>query len=392
MSIITLLALECVSFAWTLSNGPCQESDVFLNVRDVALVVICLLNGGFRCSAFHPIFHSEYREWLRHTPWERSIRLPMGTLHPTWADVLVVFSLASFLWFDTRPFAVMQSTRFSGWWAVVAWMMGHTGISITACWLAGARRWSYASSTLLALSIRIYLELPVASLVLCTSAFLVANYGLYCSFESFPWEDPYKWLKRLKAGWMAQTQQANVIEDTSELDLGETSQIGWPFEVLSPHVTPDMTSKPERVFIATLVGLWINAVLHCLPDGIVPGAWLFFLMGGFGACTAWAVLFGRNHQSPMNGWGRFCTFRWIIFRYDRPFIFTILLIVTLVGLSAIFGVWLRLDHEVAIPLVATLVLWTTFILAPDPLEWQLTAPARIVPAKQNNRNYEELTG
>jgi hypothetical protein len=97
----------------------------------------------------------------------------------------------------------------------------------------------------------------------------------------------------------------------------------------------------------------------------------------------------QHHLPPISLWGRICTLRWIVPRYDQMFVSP--LTAFLVAILAPFGlVRMGLPLEIALPSALSLVLWVVLAMGPSLRHWRLTGAHRIVPFMLGKQQFIEL--
>src|SRR5262245_32056558 len=65
---------------------------------ELLIQVATIVYAFHRVLAFHPAINTEYRTWLRTTPWTNRYPLPVGPIHLVLQDVLVLAALAGLAW------------------------------------------------------------------------------------------------------------------------------------------------------------------------------------------------------------------------------------------------------------------------------------------------------
>lgn len=391
--LLGIAALEIIWFLVERVQGPGQASERLIYIRDH--VILCLVAGFaiFRVAAYHPLLRPEYREWLKITPWRRGMPLPLGPVHPTLADALIVGALAMLL-ADPRPLIGGPFVRPGPVAAVVVYFMVHAMAVSTVVWLTSPRSFAYASWFLLAGALQIKFWSPAAAVAGLAGGWLAALAGLHQSWSAFPWDETVDWGTRLKNRWLAmQNQKSGMIDDQSAPDRVAPSELGWPFSAMSPWVPPRRMGKPEKLLLAALFGWWMRAVMVQFPsEDLAIGAGMMVV--GYGTVILAMVrlgLNGGNHASPIGFWGRVLTFRWIIPKYDQVFVAPILILATAAAVGLSCKYLLNLVPATIFPITAVAALWCFLLIGPDPVRWKLTAPARLHAGRLNKRVYDELT-
>ena len=82
-------------------------------LRDKLVLLACLLYGGFRVVAFHPLFQPAYRQWLATTPWTSRQPLPLAPVHIVWQDVVVLIVAELLFWAVTFGWEISLASPFA---------------------------------------------------------------------------------------------------------------------------------------------------------------------------------------------------------------------------------------------------------------------------------------
>ncbi|MFT5094074.1 MAG: hypothetical protein ACKVII_16890 [Planctomycetales bacterium] len=389
----TLLGLiEVMWFSILYFFGPNGSLDTLLEIRDGLIAVALIAYGAFRVVAFHPLFLRDYSTWLERTPWQPGLPLPLGPVHLIWPDLLVAGGLALLLE-DPRELFDPDGARLSGLAGLLMFTLSHTMTITMAVWLSQPRRHAYAAAFLLALGVRLSVWSPIVGLSVLAAGVVMANLGLTRSWQQFPWVETSDWLARLKTGWKSsQMRRGQGFADDPAPDRVPPAELGWPFGVCSPFVSPQMISRREKMLLATLVGFWIHNSLAILPHGeseVMSG--MLLLYGSMFVVIRKLSVYVGNHAPPINLAGRLLTWRWIVPKYDAVVIgpLSVVVVPGIVGLAGHF--WLEIPLTILVPVTLTLMLWTASLAGPTPTEWKLTAPARITPGRLNRNQFEELS-
>lgn len=86
-----LLLLE----RWLRGQGFGEYDPHLASLRQVACSTGAAAFAIWRVGGFHPAVRTEYRSWLRTTPWQASQPLPAGSVRLTWFDALFVVALTA---------------------------------------------------------------------------------------------------------------------------------------------------------------------------------------------------------------------------------------------------------------------------------------------------------
>jgi hypothetical protein len=396
IAVVLLCVVEAIWFSVWLSirkiGAPADVLNAFVQIRDGLIAFLLVAYGVFRVVAFHPLFLRDYSTWLERTPWQPGLPLPLGPVRLAWPDLIVAGGLALLLE-DQRELLVPLDRRMSAVTGLLLFMQAHATMLAIAVWLSRPRGLAYAAAFLIALGARLSLWSPLAGVAALVAAIVTAHVGLNQSWSRFPWVETSDWLARLKTGWRTmQMQSGQGFADDPAPDRVPPTQLGWPFGICSPYVAPEMISTREKMLLAALLGFWIHALLAPVPPDVVHGiSWFILFCGGMVVLVSRLATIGDNHLPPINLAGRFFTLRWIVPRYDM-IVIPPLCMVVVPGIAAFVGHdWLEIRASVLVPAIVTLTMWTGCLVGPSSADWKLTAPARLVPGRQNKSQFEELS-
>ena len=98
--------------------GDAADPRLFHIPRDAVLVFAAGLFGVYRVFRFHPVFCGDYHDWLRLSPWNLRKPLPLGPVHLTPQDGLLL-ALLTILQLDAPalPLATLPLTFFTAYLA-----------------------------------------------------------------------------------------------------------------------------------------------------------------------------------------------------------------------------------------------------------------------------------
>ncbi|MEZ6130192.1 MAG: hypothetical protein R3C59_16020 [Planctomycetaceae bacterium] len=371
-----------------------QGSDNVLKMRDNMILAALALYGAYRVFAFHPLTNTEYRNWLKLTPWQTGLPLPLGAVHPRFADAVVVLALSALL-ADGRVLTNGDAVRPSMLAGILTSILSHaTAIAAVTC-LLEPKRLAYSALFLLGFSLQLSGVAPLLSLVILGVGWAVSLTALSQSWERFPWGDSVHWGTQFKRRWRAMNAQNGGIinEDDFGPDRVAPQELGWPFNALSPWTPPVHTSIRERLLQAVLFGWWMHAFLFNIPSKDIVNAFGMIVLGYGGIILIIAKVgsYAGNHSSPLNLAGRFWLRKWIIPKYDRAAVGPLVMTCVLPVLAILGLHWLKIPEHTLIPLIAVAALFCYFLVGPDPVKWKLTAPARIHHGSLTAANYQQLT-
>lgn len=339
--------------------------------RDIVSVILVVHYAGYRALAFHPVLASDYRQWLKQTPWSARQPLPFGrvylSLHDLWL-LLFVRALGSEY---TLPETTLPLAFLFGYLTVLTWPLWQTGQRYGAygqIFLLGGAAWATSHA-------------PVAGLLLLVATYLLAVLSLRRSWLAFPWDAEIRAWDRLRR-MLVQINDPKANLNTRRLAEVQSlpSESGWPFRVLYPQRDERFLGNADWLCLS-LLGGWLTFVLLAVnPRDFDDRGMGLFLVPAAGILALVRVArYCATHHSPINLWGRLLTLRWIIPRYDCVFIAPLLTVaIGFVGTVLL----LTLSHNplllaaVAGSTVSALLLITS-LLGPDLDRWQLTCPCRI---------------
>lgn len=393
--VLIFVALVSMELTWLFINymaGFGGPADKVLTIRDDSILVLLSLYAVHRVFAFHPLTNTEYCDWLKITPWRRGLPLPLGPVYPRPIDALVVLVLAGLL-ADPRVPWDSESHRPSMLVGILTAVLCHAVAVSTVTCLLEPKMPAYLALFLLGLSLQMSGWAPIASFLVLAVGWAVALYGLSQSWELFPWKDTVHWGTRVKRKWTSmQTQSGGISNDQPSLDRVAPSELGWPFNALSPWTPPPQSPIKGRLLTTGLIGWWMHAFLFNITNTeIVNGIGALLLgYGGIAIVISKIVSYGGNHASPLSVAGRLRLFQWIVPGYDRIFAGSIVLTI-IIPLFGLGGHWLKIPGHALIPLVAVAAMWCYNLIGPDPTDWKLTSPARITHGKLPANNYQQLT-
>jgi hypothetical protein len=332
-----------------------------------ALLFLAAVTYGIsRVTDFHPVFQRNYRAWLEMTPWTNRKPLPLGPVELVLEDGLVLGPMVLLCAILPRPRAM---------YLLCAFLLCHLGAIVVSLWLTRTRTIGYLSAFGLGYAVKLWHQ-PFACLATATLVYLIAYEGLLQAFDRFPWSPRHQ----LKLN----------TEVTARVSNSEPC--GWPYDrILGEVVAAQGISRIDAIICCALGSWWLYVLALFIPDERSRLGMLSL------ACVVPTVLFpfGRmsiyvqGHASPISGWARIMTMRWIIPGYDQIFVGP--LCALLAGPAS-----LGLFFAIGCPLDACLTLGTgvtaaVALVAPPRLRrWRLTGYHRIVPSSDLNRGFVKV--
>lgn len=308
----------------------------------------------YRVVAFHPLFRHDYRNWLALTPWCARQPLPLGPVHLTAQDAVVLsLLLASLHTLDGRALNVLVAFGFAYHLAVAGTL-----------WPTGLRWRCYGILFGLGAAVCV-IQHPVAAVAILFGLYPFSRAAIHRSLERFPWDLPPWWSRvGLKPQGMRELRQFR---------LGE---LGWPYEYLQATPSGLKIELADGIALSALAGWWCFGVTTNMPGDKQPGLLILSIpMVSFGALVRWALYCG-NHWPPLSLWGRVRTGRWIIPRYDRVLVAP-LLAVAVNGLGTAAALAWRLNAPTAMAIVTAVPVGILLCAGPALAAWQLTGGHRI---------------
>ncbi|MEP3478621.1 MAG: hypothetical protein ABJZ55_05190 [Fuerstiella sp.] len=389
-----LAALELLWFGTTalFHNDWFTLPDDILLFRDGLLVCSAMLFGVYRVLWFHPLVYSDYLEWLKMTPWQKGVSLPLGPVKLCLWDAVILGGLMLLL-MDGRIISLPSTPRLSPLAVVGSFLMGYIASLVVVAWLSDQRILAYIASALQAMTIG-FAPWPIVSLCFLLASLAVAMMALSAGWEEFPWDDVREarkdWKRKFQSG---SAKSGQLMTENDAPDKIPASELGWPFSVCSPVAEPVRLGQFERCQIASLIGIWcLNISQLNFHERVFLGGYgmlLFYVTGGLLA-TRLASTFSQ-HAPPISLAGRLATRQFIIPRYDAPIFASlgVLLVPCVMGMvSTWFFDWpLRWTG----PVILTCTLWAHILIGPHADSWKLTAPCRLTAGTPNKRAFDQLT-
>jgi hypothetical protein len=275
-----LVELVYLWIAWRF--GGVDES-FFAKVRLIVQVVAATSYGVYRVGTFHPACDSDYRQWLRTTPWTPRSPLPMGPVHVVPQDIVLI--CASMLLCRVEDWRVL--------YIPTAFFCAYCATLATFTWATGQKVLAYALGAGLG-GVVFGIQYPVAAFGAAVTTALLAPVAIRASLRSFPWELP---------GYLAAKSFQQHIEDQQQ------QRIGWPFDVFTPQPPKAWVSWTDGLGVSLLAGWWYLAFYWQAEFGAKPFLWLIVAFtSGIGGLVRLGV-YATNHRPPISFWGRFATLR-----------------------------------------------------------------------------------
>ena len=326
---------------WRPPTAVGSEMQGLLDRTHRGILLIGCVVYAFRRSIHHPVLNTPYLEWLKTTPWQPGVPLPLGAVELRWRDA-AVFAAAMALGLLHAHLPASSIVLAFAWpFAIIA-----------VCTLISAQR--PRESYLVALGLAVVLRLahdpvPAAALILLLCA--VAEYGLRRSLYAFPWDRKSK-IPQVDAAW----PMAAPVEGK-----------------LEPRV-----SSRQAVLAAILVGAWVWSIAAVIGvrngiEHVLPFAATFILCG---ALIRFGIYCSRYHP-PLSVLGRVFTGRLLLPRYD----YVLLAPATAAAAGFLLLIFLcERGASSAVSLGASVATTLLILLGAGPslIRWQLTGAHQIV--------------
>jgi hypothetical protein len=386
---IALLLLGCGMFellylwlCW-LGNWQLPVGTEFYYGRDVLCLVAAFLLGGFRISAFHPQFDTDYCNWLWLSPWRAHKPLPKGPLYLTLQDVLMVLAIGGLMYHQHHlPLLLLPLLFLVGYY--ISLMMSLW--SIDQPWLGYALSF-FTGATILAANDSLILGVKFA-----VAEYLLAWICIRRTLVTFPWSArPIAWrLQAAKNRKALLTGQRVALTQTVDLANPEL-EAPWPYNRLHPRVAGVVLSRADRVALVLLTSWWVF-VTFSLPEdprAAVPIGTMLYINAVMGCVGGRLWTYLVPCRSPISVWGRLLTLRWIIPGYDHVFLAPAATLGMAIG-TPLALYQLGLPPVVILSLSILPVLGTTLLGGPRLSRWLLTSSSRLSPGIKNQQMFEEI--
>lgn len=348
-----------------------------------SLALSCIVYGIYRGVSFHPLFHPDYHDWLKATPWTSRQQLPMGPIHLAAQD-LVVF-LVVLLYNEIPPAAPCYHLHTSPpiVYSVpvllfLCFMVPYLICQIVSLDYTGPFRLAYALIFGLGF-VPLFLGHELVQVGIVILLYVLACLGIRYALARFPWEE-----KAVEA-----FRRAYRVITAGRKSEGARDEAGWPFECLSQEIRLPQPSVERGIYVSFLIGWWL-LVLTMLPGGMKKSHFLF-LAYLFVVCTApyfRALLYCFNRWPPIGILGRIFTLRWIIPGYDKVLIAPLCAWIVGVRLPFLLRQW-GLGYF-SLPISLTVVFLILLLAPPSLKSWRLTGCHRIMGPKASSSKTDSI--
>jgi hypothetical protein len=328
--------------AWLLPAAPGLVAEVTLWLPFIGY-------GAYRVVRFHPAFQTDYRDWLRQTPWRVGKPLPLGPVHLVLQDAVILGAMVALAWPLLGDDAFLLLRYFA---------IGYLAPLAMALYIGQAGWFGYFivfNGGFLALFWHHPLIFPAMSLV----SYGIVLAGLRHSLTRLPWDAAH----RTRPG---EETQANL---------------GWPFAQLGPKPGPPREYAAGKAIAAGLLVGWLAYAIdqRIQEEGIgaplratVPMAFVWLGLTRL-------VRYRTGHAAPLSLMGRLRTGRLIIKGYDQIFAAPLLTVFTPI-VALMVGQRLGWPTDVLVAGALAVSVAITFGMGPGLLEWQLTGNHRLTPS------------
>jgi hypothetical protein len=338
--------------------------------RDTAVITSVILFAVYRVLAFHPLANPDYTRWLYLTPWRPGQRLPLGPVHLTVQDIVLVGLGVLFCHSSPRgQFGVP-----------LAFAMTYLSCLCLICWYSGVRWWTYLIVFGLGLSVRLSDWSMVAALIAAVATYPLALAAMRVSLAHFPWTPDR--LNRIATHLsMKSRQQMQTFYDRT--------QLGWPYDLLHRHVQVVPREWPHLI-AQTLLVAWCSYAPLSLLSAEVGDVFSWSLPGiALLLAALRPMIYGSHCRPPISLLGRLLTLRWIIPGYDQVFLAPLCVVVA--GSAVPLALeYLQIPPSVNVGLSLSLALLALCAVGPSFEEWLLTGRHRLVPGITNRNKFEEI--
>lgn len=347
-----------LSAAWWSLLG--QPPDREVRLMAVLSLGFCMgVYGVYRAVRAHPAFplRADYAAWLARTPWTPAKPLPDGPVLLVAQDAFVLAVVAGPAWaVSGREAWPILPAFLLAYLSALGWLVHRTGEK-AAAYLA----WFGVGGMLL------LGHVPAVVLALAAVSYAAAAVGFRRSLWRFPWLPD--------------------VAAKARQRVSEAQTLGWPFDRLVPLPAPPLLLPTwDGIARGLLTGWVLFAVGFQLdrgepnthgepPSMIVQLVFFIVLIAAISRLGAYV----KDCLPPISLPGRLATGRLVIPRYDVIFVAPVLAVAAAaVGpvCAAALGQPAYLGSAIGSG-VAFAVLLT---MGPERARWQLTAPARLVPA------------
>ncbi len=347
---LPVLGLEVI-FGWIWWHvGPMPE---ILKPRDVVLLIVATVLGGYRAWAHHPLFQAGYRNWLRQTPWTSRVPLIVGPLQLVPQDLLW-FGLVLLVWHDPQ---------FSRLYLPLSFLLAYLAVICVSCRPTGLPFMGYLLAFGLGELVRQWYS-PVSALVVASWLYLAAWLAIRGMLARFPW----------RLSWVWDQPSLQAASETARDRL-----LGWPLDQLHGRENDPRVNYVDGVLASLLLGWWLYCVLSLIANPLrAHWSWLAMWLAAAKGISMRCLIYCIDYRPPISFWGRLWTGRWLIPRYDHVLVTPVLICLVACFMPRVLTAW-QTPADAVFPITTSLVALVALNMPPSFERWRLTGFHRIVP-------------
>ena len=328
-------------------------------IRLLVLLLASAACGFRRILFFHPSFDKRYRMWLTVGPWTLDKPLPLGPVHLTLADVLVVGVITLLVYLNGFYDSLLALPA--------AVFLGAYVLLFALAPLPEKPRRLLVPAFVAPFAVYPFHELYVALAVLL----VLYVYCYLCfrhQFKNFPWNTEY-W----KGDPIKQLRKQAITRRV----------IPWPHDVLYNYERAPAISFSMSMTVSFMVTWWVHVIRWLVDEPHSMGLLVLAVFAiSFGRLL---VYIGPGYMPPISLRGRIFRLRWIIPGYDKVFVAPICVWLVCWGVVRI-GTWLVLNPIWQFELSLFLMLLVALTFPPKLKRWRLVGSYRVsVPPRPRGR-------
>jgi len=358
---ITLIAIVVVACIIDLQTAPGY------------MVLLAFLLPILRFGYLHPLSGTNlhYYHWLRTVPFDTSKPLPNGSIHPAWADLLVLMILCIPSCFGDKYPGPIVSMIF----IVTALVLSYTLVTIALLFKVGPVWLGYVHLAFICVALRITWSIdpaatPYVYFITPAIAFVISAIGQWLVMKRFPW--PHINLEQVNN----RGRLNSIYGHHDLLELGE------PYASLTPRAGFQPVRWVHRIGVSLLCGLLVLLFHRFVYDTrYFPIAVIFFVA----IVLRWHFYLSNK---TMGGFVNSLRFLWQDIKMRRWNQNAMLSVLILAGLAAGTVNLLRLLPMtlsfVLAPILTALVILAVYLIPPSRREWDLTGKWQL---RMNPMNY-----
>ncbi|MBN2513437.1 MAG: hypothetical protein JXB18_10905 [Sedimentisphaerales bacterium] len=325
-----------------------QDWEMIRNMNAAFLVMFAVAYGLTRCLLFHPAVNSKYRQFLALTPYSSRHQLPKGPILLYWPDAVILGLMTAAAWICPPEHCFVPLISF-----LLAHLAGHCFCMI----LTKQKKLLAVLLTILPLSVYPHENGMISFFVLCI-AYGIVWYGTQAYLKQFPWNTSF-WNDHCIAHLKEKAFTQKIIQ--------------WPWYQLNFDKTASLSWKTKLV-ICGLVFWWLHVIVYMFKDchfidmvAILAVPIILFRL----------IPYAKGFMPPISLLGRISTGRLIIPGYDKIFVATIILVLTVLFVPEVLRST-GLPQTIGIELTFSLCLFLAMVLPPSYQSWRLTGHHRMI--------------